>query len=43
MFTGWFLRGDFISAGLKIEVKARYAFGHSDGDPVLHSITDNYR
>ena len=38
MFTDLFLRKLYL-AGLKIKSKLG-TFGHSDGDPILHAITD---
>ena len=39
MFIDWFLIKNFILGGIKIPFNSRY-LGHSDGDPVLHAVTD---
>ena len=39
MFIDLFQKGNFYLAGLKIKSKIG-TLGHSDGDPVLHAITD---
>ena len=39
MFIDLFQKESFILAGLKIKSKLG-TLGHSDGDPVLHAITD---